>query len=230
MVTASSDAPSGPRHVVIVANGDLTGADSALLAILADADLIIAADGGANWLSQHGRVPDLLIGDMDSVSPSVLDDLRGQTGRLQRYPASKDETDTELALRRAVGMAPERITIVGALGGRVDHALANIMLLASPICGSVPVTICDGRSYLFLTRDRCVIEGQPGDTVSLIPIGDRVEGIVTEGLQYPLCDETLYLGPARGVSNVLLGSRATVTLRQGRLLVVHTPAETKDDP
>ena len=210
------------QHIVIVAHGELT-ASVALQAVLDSADLVIAADGGANWLSAHDRVPDILIGDMDSVSPAVLEAVREKRCLLLRYPPAKDETDTELALHRAMEMNPKRITILGALGGRIDHALANVMLLASPVCGSTPVTIFDGRSYIYLVRGEHRIRGRVGDTVSLIPIGDRVDGIMTKGLQYPLLDETLYLGPARGVSNVLTSPEARLSVRQGKLLVVHTP-------
>jgi thiamine pyrophosphokinase len=209
-------------HVVVVANGEYLD-PAGLLPVVERANVLIAADGGANWLAAQGRVPDVLIGDMDSVTPEVLRALEDGRCRLVRRPSDKDETDTELALLEAVALGAGRITILGALGGRADHALANILLLTMPQLMGIETVIDDGHSHLALVRDDGTIRGEEGDIVSLLPIGGDVEGIVTEGLKYPLRGETLHLGPARGVSNVLLGPVARVTLRKGLLLTVHTP-------
>jgi len=220
MVTAST-AQQGP-HVAVVANGEFAHAQR-LLAMLDAADLIVAADGAAGWLVAHGRPPGLLVGDMDSVDPAILARLTAGGCRLVRHPAHKDETDTELALHEAVALGARRITILGALGGRIDHAVANITLLLMPELEGIETVIFDGRSRLFLIRQAAAIEGHTDDVLSLIPLGGDVEGIVTEGLEYPLRDETLALGLARGVSNVLVQDTARVSLRRGVLLAVHTP-------
>jgi len=213
----------GP-HIVVVANGDFSHPAS-LLGVLDGADTIIAADGGANWLATQGRLPDVLVGDMDSVSPPVMEALRGGRCRLVRHPAHKDETDLELALLEAVALGAGRITILGALGGRIDHALANILLLTMPQLADVATVIYDGRSYLRVLRHAGEIRGQVGDAVSLIPLGGDAIGVVTQGLEYPLRDETLRFGLARGVSNVLLEPTAQISLRGGILLLVHTPRQ-----
>jgi len=208
--------------VAVVANGEFAHAQR-LLAMLDAADLIVAADGAAGWLVAHGRPPGLLVGDMDSVDPAILARLTAGGCRLVRHPAHKDETDTELALHEAVALGARRITILGALGGRIDHAVANITLLLMPELEGIETVIFDGRSRLFLIRQAAAIEGHTDDVLSLIPLGGDVEGIVTEGLEYPLRDETLALGLARGVSNVLVQDTARVSLRRGVLLAVHTP-------
>lgn len=230
MVTPSETQPK--LHVAVVANGELAYPER-LLAALDDADRIVAADGAAAWLVAHGRLPDLLVGDMDSVEPALLERLAARGCRLVRHPTHKDETDSELALHEAVALGARRITILGALGGRIDHAMANIMLLLMPLLEGVDTTIFDGRSRLFLLRGAAssrmaatrgvVVTGEAGDVLSLIPLGGDAEGVATEGLEYPLRDETLAFGPARGVSNVLLGDRASISLRRGVLLAVHTP-------
>lgn len=215
-------------HVIVVANGEFQN-PARLLPILDDADLIIAADGGANWLVSQGKLPHVLIGDMDSTRPEIMRALEKGLCRLVRHAPDKDETDTELALLEAVALGATRITILGALGGRIDHTLANVLLLTMSQLARVAVAIYDGHSYLFVTRDEAVIRGAVGDVVSLIPLGGDVEGIVTDGLKYPLRNETLLLGPARGVSNVLLAPVARVTLHKGILLVVHTPKKDGED-
>ncbi|MBM3190054.1 MAG: thiamine diphosphokinase, partial [Chloroflexi bacterium] len=137
---------------------------------------------------------------------------------------------TELALLEAAAMGATRITLLGALGGRVDHQIANLMLLAMPQLAGIETVIYDGRSRVLLADGEATLRGEVGDTVSLIPLGGDAEGIETSGLQYPLRDETLRFGPARGVSNVLVAPIARITARSGRLLVVHTPQQHLGEP
>ncbi|MHB1295651.1 MAG: thiamine diphosphokinase [Anaerolineae bacterium] len=210
-------------HIAVVANGEFAHPQR-LLAVLAGVDQVIAADGGANWLAAQGITPDVLVGDMDSITPRVALALADGRCRLVRRPSHKDETDTELALLEAVSAGARRITLLGALGGRVDHALANVLLLTMPALEGIEVTLFDGCSSLSLIRNAREIAGRPGDVISLIPLGGAAEGILTEELEYPLVRETLWVGPARGVSNVMLGERARVSLERGLLLLVHTPA------
>ena len=203
-MSTPSDARRGP-HVVVVANGEFAY-PRRLEAALGTADVIVAADGAAAWLVAHGRPPHLLVGDMDSIDPVLLEQLAAAGCRLVRHPTHKDETDTELALHEAAALGARRITILGALGGRIDHAMANIMLLLMPVLAGVETAIYDGRSRLFVIREGSpcregtTIAGEPGDVLSLIPLGGDAEGVRTEGLEYPLRDETLAFGPARGVS------------------------------
>lgn len=209
-------------HVVVVGSGEFAR-PTRLVAALENADVIIAADGGANWLVSQGRLPDVIVGDMDSISQAVMEALQRGGCRFVRHPAQKDETDLELALLEALAMGAKRITVLGALGKRIDHTLANILLLAMPQLADVETVIYDGLCSLYVLRHTGEVRGEVGDTVSLIPLGGDVKGVVTSGLAYPLRDEVLRFGPARGVSNVLLEPRATITLREGILLVVHIP-------
>ncbi|NLT73968.1 MAG: thiamine diphosphokinase [Chloroflexi bacterium] len=210
------------ERVVVVLNGRFTH-EARLLEWVDSADWVIAADGGANWLDAHGRTPQEIVGDMDSVSPELLQRLAGAGCRIQRYPASKDETDGELALASAFARGPREILVLGALGGRIDHTLANLSLLIMPEGRELNVRIYDGVSTVQIVGPGAEVDGSPGDTVSLIPWGGDAIGVHTEGLQYPLRGETLRFGPSRGISNVLLTSHARVWLSAGRLLLVHTP-------
>lgn len=185
------------------------------------ADRLVAADGGALPLLRLGRAPDIVIGDMDSLDDAALRELAARGAELRRFRRDKDETDLELALLYAAAAGASAIDVIGALGGRWDHTLANVALLALPeLAGRRVRLLADGQTLL-LVRDTAAIEGQRGDTVSLIPLAGPAHGITTRGLQYPLDDATLGFERARGISNVLLDPPGRVSLRAGLLLLVH---------
>jgi thiamine pyrophosphokinase len=184
------------------------------------ADLLIAADGGALPLLRAGIVPHVGIGDMDSIDAAGLDELEARGVVLRRFPREKDETDLELALLHAAATGATAIDILGALGGRWDHTLANVALLALPELHQRRVRLLADGQTLFLIRDAAVLEGRSGDTVSLLPLAGDARGVTTRGLRYPLDDATLSFERARGVSNVLLEPPGHVSLHEGLLLVV----------
>ena len=219
-----------PAHALVLADGDAP-ARSALDATWPGwADgvaLVVAADGGARYAAGLGFAIDRWVGDGDSVAAADLEALRAAGVPIDLVPAAKDETDTELALRAAVDAGARRITVLGATGGpRLDHSLANVALLANPLLGDRPATLLDPRSRVRLLRGPGALElaGRAGDLVSLIPFGTDAEGVRTDGLEYPLVGETLPVGIARGISNVRLRDRASVSLERGAILVVETPA------
>ncbi len=211
-------------YIVVVANGTFHH-NERLRPYLAKADYIIAADGAADWLLEQKVRFHLVVGDMDSISSRALACLEKMGCEIRRYPAEKDETDLELALWAATDYGPGEIMILGAWGGRIDHALANILLLNMPALSGIRTMIYDGISFVTLVRETAYIYGNQGDTLSLIPIGGDAAGISTDGLAYPLRGENLRLGPARGISNVLTADRARVHLEEGLLLVIHTPKD-----
>ena len=189
-------------------------------AIIRAADLLIAADGGALPLLNAGIVPRVVIGDMDSISAAGLAEREAHGVELRRFAREKDETDLELALLYAAAAGATAIDILGALGGRWDHTLANVALLALPELRTRHARLLADDQTLFLVRDAAVLEGQAGDTVSLLPLAGDAHGVTTKGLRYPLDDATLSYERARGVSNVLLAPPGSVSLRAGLLLVV----------
>jgi thiamine pyrophosphokinase len=206
-------------HIVIIANAPILDIAPYRVAIDA-ADYVIAADGGALPLYQAEQLPDLVIGDMDSLDLKTLETMAQHGVELRRFPREKDETDLELALLHAAALGATSIDVLGALGGRWDHTLANVALLALPELQGRTARLLADRQVLFLVRDSAVLDGRRGDTVSLIPLTGAAYGVTTEGLQYPLHDATLGFERARGVSNVLLEPPGRVSLRAGLLLVV----------
>ncbi len=204
-------------RAAIVANGNLRG-DNRLQHLWGAADLRIAADGGArNARHQLGLPPQVVVGDLDSLDPHTRAWLGDFRVEFVEHPAAKDETDLELALMLARERGADAITLLGALGGRIDQSAANILLL-SRMPG---VVAADRAGDMWAATGSATIEGVPGDTVSLIPLSPLVEGIVTSELEYPLRDESLAFGTTRGISNRMLGARAEVHWKDGLLLVVH---------
>ncbi len=206
--------------VVIVANApDLDAAP--FRERIAAAGRRVAADGGALPLMRLGLLPHVVIGDMDSLDVAALDVLAASGTELRRFRRDKDETDLELALLYAAEQAAQTIDIIGALGGRWDHTLANVALLALPELRGRQVRMLAPGQTLMLVPGALDIAGKVGDTVSLIPLAGPVHGVTTRGLQYPLQDATLSFERARGVSNVLLEPPGRVEVRDGLLLLVH---------
>jgi thiamine pyrophosphokinase len=208
-------------RAILFANGQLPSIQSARSLLRAD-DYFVAADGGTRNALALGVTPHVLIGDLDSITDDDLLVLEKAGTQIHRHPAEKDETDLELALRFVIEGKFGIIVILGGLGGRFDQTLGNISILSDPSLKGTNIRLDDGVEEVFLITHSANIDGMPGDTVSLLPLGLLAEGVVTDGLRYPLRDETLYSYRARGMSNVMLGMEAAVSLKRGALICVHT--------
>jgi thiamine pyrophosphokinase len=205
--------PSQSR-AIIFANGVLSDPAAARAAIQ-PGDRLIAADGGLHYLRQLGLMPDVLIGDLDSVEPGEVEDVRLTGARVERFPVRKDKTDLELAVRLARAEGAGDILIFGALGGRWDQTLANLLLLAHEDFRSARIRLVDGAQQIYLIQSATRIEGEPGDTVSLISLQGDARGVTTDGLEYPLQNGQLPFGSTLGISNVLLGKQGMVSVQDG---------------
>ena len=206
-------------RAIIIANGQIHDGDFHR-SLVAPKDLVICADGGASNALALGLQPQVVIGDLDSLDSNLQARLEAEGCQVLAHPARKDETDLELALYYAIEHGVNEILILGALGGRIDQTLANILLLALPELRYVKARILGDRQEVSLISGESLIEGQVGDTLSLLPLTDEVTGIYTEGLEYPLENGALHLGPSRGVSNTLAAPQARVRIGQGLLLAV----------
>ena len=227
------DSLNGPLnlHAILVGDGDVPSR-AALGAAWpgwdAGAAMIVAADGGAMKATSVGLVPDLVVGDADSLGSEGLAAVRQAGIPVEMAAAAKDESDLELAVLAAVARGADRLTILGALGGpRFDHSLANAWLLGhAALDGRAVVLLDDATRVRLLDATGAAasvrLAGAPGDLVSLFPFGGAALGVTTTGLAYPLRDEPLPIGPARGLSNVRSGPDALIELRAGRLLIVET--------
>ena len=187
---------------------------------LPSADLIIAADGGADNAAAFGLVVDLVVGDLDSASSAAL----ARAKKVERHPENKDATDLELALGAAVAAGTTSVTVVGTLGGRVDHALANLLVAASDRWSKLRIDLRIDGARVWVVRDHVEVIAQVGDVVSLLAVGGRATGVTTTGLAWPLADAKVEPGVGLGLSNRMAAPNAEVVVDDGTLLVISSAA------
>ena len=210
-------------NAVIFANGVIENAERARAAA-ESADLVVAADGGARHSLRLGVIPQMVVGDLDSLEDEDQRSLEAHGTEFIIHPRDKDQTDLELALLTAVARDAKQIIVLGAMGGRLDMTVANVLLLALPELGELQIELWLGNQTAWLIRPPGdSIWGEPGDVVSLIPLGGDAKGITSRDLQYSLTDERLESGPAKGISNMIIGPNPQVELLTGALLIVLTP-------
>jgi len=214
------------KRAVIFANGDLRDAKKIKVQIGAE-NFLIAADGGYQHLKILGLTPNLVIGDLDSMQKSDVQQLQDDGVELLRFPPEKNETDLELSLLEAAARGYQDILIVAGLGWRLDQTLGNLGLLKSPALANCHIKMDDGCVEVWNLIDSKYPEGlqilgKKGEVISLLAFSSIVKGIITEGLKYPLAGEDLSPFQTRGISNEMLGTTAKVSLSQGELIVIHT--------
>ncbi len=206
-------------RVIIFANGEIEDLKGAK-ALLEPNDLLIAADGGARFCKALDIIPNILIGDLDSIDEKDVLDFNNAGTQILKFNPQKDETDLELALLHAQSLKAEEVIIFGGLGRRWDHSLANLLLPAHPALASLNISFWENGQWFYLIQHKIEIQATPGTTLSLIPIGGDVAGVSTEGLEWPLKNETLAFGATRGVSNKFLLGKVTINIKKGYLLCV----------
>lgn len=177
---------------------------------------VIAADGGAVWARSLGLQVDLLIGDLDSIPAHVAAEI----ANVERHPREKDATDLELALAAALRLEPSSVLVVGSAGGRFDHLLGSLLLLAADSYRDVQIDAQLGQAAVHVVRGTRTLRGERGELISLFAAHGPAEGITTEGLVYPLRGETLEPGSSRGTSNVFEAPAARIEVGRGVLLAV----------
>jgi thiamine pyrophosphokinase len=205
---------------IVLTGGDPVSPD--IHRVLPKSGLVIAADSGLAHAETLGLAVDLVVGDFDSVDPEALARAEARGATLQRHSPDKDHTDLELALIAAIDGGAGRIVVIGGAGGRLDHLLANALVLASPSFAGAAIEAYIGPARLAIGRPSRAIElrGPVGALCSLLALGGPVTGVRTHGLRFRLDDETLVPGSTRGVSNELLASSAVVSIESGTLLAI----------
>jgi thiamine pyrophosphokinase len=211
-------APGASDMVVVVTGGDAI--DPANARDLPAGAPVIAVDSGIEHAQRLDLPIHLAIGDFDSVDPLRLAQAEAAGATVERHPVAKDATDLELALDAALALGPRRIHVLGGHGGRLDHLLGNLLVLAAPTYATVTVTACMGRARVTVVRAGAELTGPRGDLVSLLPVHGGARGVTTHGLLYPLAGEDLPSGTTRGISNELVSAPATVHLQDGVLVAV----------
>jgi thiamine pyrophosphokinase len=205
------------KRAVVFVNGNLSDL-SQVKKIVNKKDCLIAADGGANLIEKLKLIPNIVIGDMDSIKPELLKKYKSII-----YPRKKDMTDFELAVDYCLKSKFQEIIIFGILGDRIDHMMANIFLLTKVQTENkaIKIKIIEGNKEIFVLNKEIVINGKIGDEVSIIPVSNKLEGITTEGLYYRLINDTLLFGSTRGISNVMNKSSIKIIIADGIALIFH---------
>jgi thiamine pyrophosphokinase len=209
------------EKIIIISNGRL--GDPAFFQKRRDAmgsPLTICCDGGIRHLEKLNIQPDIIMGDMDSADAARLDEYAACGVKILKYPRDKDATDTQLALEYALGLKPESIEIWGALGGRIDHALANLFLLNPGEKAGIKTSLVDEYCETFIVEKETSFEKASGQTVSLFAWGSKAVGVSLHSFKYSLDNEALEMSNPRGISNVIVSSPATIHISSGSLLVV----------
>ena len=204
--------------VVVVSGGEPPDARAALAAPLGAP--VVAADRGLEHALALGLEVTVAVGDFDSAAPEAVAVAEASGVRIERYPAEKEATDLELALDAAAALSPQRILVLAGDGGRLDHQLAALLLLASDRYAGSQVDALVGPARVHVIRGERSFDGAPGELVTLLAVHGPAQGVTTEGLTYPLRGETLAAGSSRGVSNVFAAGTALVSVERGVLLAI----------
>ncbi|WP_044478754.1 thiamine diphosphokinase [Paenibacillus antibioticophila] len=210
------------KRVYIFAGGQI---DPSCLEQIAftETDMIIGADRGALFLIQHGLSPDIAVGDFDSVSPEELDLITANSKQFISCDAiDKDLTDTELAFDLAIDNKATEVTMLGVLGTRFDHSLANVHIMMRGLQHQITSSIWDANNYITLTGTSCELEERGYTYVSLLPLTTEVTGITLKGFMYPLENATIKMGQSLGVSNRLTHGRGVIRIDSGLLLIIQS--------
>jgi thiamine pyrophosphokinase len=190
------------------------------------ADLVVAADGGARYALEAGVVPNLVVGDMDSLGEDLLRRIEKRGTPLERHPVRKDQMDGHLAVLAARERGATAADLLCAAGGRLGalFAVPHILLAAERI-GLRCTVVSDHVRMFVIEADRRALQGSPRDSVSVLPLAGPATGVTLENMEYPLKNATLKSGDTIGFHNELTSNEARISVVEGALLVVQ---ETED--
>lgn len=205
---------------IIFANGAYGDLD-AYRDIIRAGDKILCADGGSNYAFQLGIRPDCIVGDMDSIQPEIIKFYTTLQVPLQKFPARKDFTDLQLCLDIARGWGAEEIIMLGSLGKRLDHTLANLYAGMELVRQGLRISHFTPECWVYIIDRELDIIGQPGDTVSVLVLTDQARGVSETGFEYTPTSPLMMNSQPYAVSNLLTGCRGTIQVEQGILAVFH---------
>lgn len=202
----------------IICNGEITDYKYCRN-LIKKGDFIICADGGTRHAYNMELMPNLIMGDLDSSQISYIEYYKSQGVKIIKYPRDKDKTDTHICVLHALEFSNE-IILLGALGSRLDHSLANISLLKLGLKNNIPISIEDYQNQVFLIDNSIKIKGKLGEFFSLLPLSERVDGLLVKGAQYELSDAEMSIGNPFGVSNIFLDEEVFISIKKGYLIII----------
>lgn len=210
------------RKTIIALNGRLRGEKCDYQQIIESGERIffIAADGGAIFLDELGYLPDVIIGDLDSLTEKKIKEYRSKDVKILRFPVEKDETDAELTLNYCQEKGLRDIIILGSMGGRFDQQLANVYLLEYAYRNGLNAVIKEPGIEVGIIKEKQIFRQKNNYSLSLIPLDKKVKGVYTSGFKYRLDGEELKRFKTRGISNKIVKRYASVLVEKGILLYV----------
>lgn len=203
---------------LIVSNGDIKDINN-LKEIGKACEFILSADGGANYCLQASLIPNIVIGDLDSISKETLKRLNENKVPIEKFPVKKDATDTELAIDYLIEKGFKDIIITGAIGSRMDHTLANILLLKKLYDKNIKGRIVNKNNTIYLIDKELILNKKEGFYVSVIPITEKGAIISLKGFEYELNRIKINFGTTQGISNYIVADKGYINIYEGKCLV-----------
>lgn len=208
-------------NALIVSSGDIK--DYKLLKkVVENSNFIVGADGGVNHLLKIGKLPDAVLGDLDSIGKEELKVLKEKAIEINKFPSMKDETDTELCVNYLLEKGFKNINFMGVTGTRMDHTLGNIYLLKKIYKLGVKGTIINRNNRIYYTEDTISLRPREGYFVSIIPLNEEGVEVSLEGFLYPLKKEHLGLASTRGISNKIIKEYGNIKIHKGMALIIES--------
>lgn len=208
--------------ICIILNGEIKNYDYINSVILKGSyDYIICSDGGANHAYSMNIVPDYIIGDLDSVNGNIIEYYKSKKVKFEKFPTKKDETDTELCIELSDKLKAKEIHLIGALGGRIDHTIANINLLYYIRKRGITPKIISEKEEIYIAMDEEItIYGEIGDIISILPIKNDAKGVTLNNLEYPLVDYNMEFSKPLGISNVMTDVNCSIKVKEGSIIII----------
>lgn len=210
---------------VIISGGSLNHEFATAFLKKEKPDYLLIADRGMQFCYEQGITPDYVMGDFDSSDAKIVSYYRNCEGvQIIEFQPEKDDTDMEIAIKKAIELGSDKILILGAFGGRMDHCLANIHLLKMTLDAGVETHLVDEQNDICLITGKCELEkeSQYGKYVSFLPFTDRVTGITLQGFKYPLEDYTMDKGTSLGVSNEIQEDICRISFENGIMVMIQS--------
>lgn len=208
--------------ICIVLNGEIKDYDYINRIVRTGSyDYIICSDGGANHAYNMDILPDYIIGDLDSIDKNIIEYYKSNNIKFEKFPTKKDETDTELCIELSDKLKAKEIHLIGALGGRIDHTIANINLLYYiRKRGIIPKIISEKEEIYIAMNEELIIDGEIGDTISILPIKNDAKDVTLKNLEYPLKNYDIKFSRPLGISNVMTNVNCNIKVNEGSLIII----------
>ena len=207
--------------VLIVSGGERPEIDL-LKEKAVSSSMVIAADRGAEYCLKAGILPDMVVGDLDSLPAGIQEELVSNNIKIHKFDCKKDMSDTQIAVDMAVEKGADEIEIIAGIGSRFDHSLANVYLLYRSLRQGVKARIISRIHEIFLIENQCVIKNEAGSLISFLPLGHSANGITLKGFEYEIDNTDMDMSFPIGISNIIVSDSAEVIISRGILIAIIT--------